>query len=166
MKTNRTIATLLTTLLFAAAFAGCLGGDEEPPPDDTETVKIGFLNPQTGPLENDAPGFSWGVSEAIKDLNAMYDDVTFEAVEVNSGCDGTVGTTGAQTLVDSGVVAVVGAACSGASMAANGVLSAAGVPMISYASTNPSLSSDDDYPHFYRIVPSDAIQGQIGRAHV
>ncbi len=166
MKTNRTIALLLTATLFAAAFAGCLGGEGEEDPDDPETVKIGFLNPQTGPLENDAPGFSWGVSEAIKDLNAMYDDVTFEAVEVNSGCDGTVGTTGAQTLVDSGVVAVVGAACSGASMGANSVLSAAGIPMISYASTNPSLSSDEDYPHFYRIVPSDAIQGPAAAAMI
>jgi len=158
MKTNRTIALLLTATLFAAAFAGCLGGEEETE-DDTVTVKIGFLNPQTGPLEADAPGFSWGVAQAVDDLNAMYEGVTFEAVEVNSGCDGTVGGTGAQTLVDSGVVAVVGAACSGASMGANAILSAAGIPMISYASTNPSLSSDADYPLFYRIVPSDAIQG-------
>ena len=111
MKTNRTLALLLTATLFAAAFAGCIGEDEAE--DTTETVKIGFLNPQTGPLEADAPGFSWGVAQAIDDLNAMPGDVVFEAVEVNSGCDGTVGSTGAQTLVDSGVVAVVGAACSG-----------------------------------------------------
>ena len=117
MKTNRTLALLLTATLFAAAFAGCIGEDEAE--DTTETVKIGFLNPQTGPLEADAPGFSWGVAQAIDDLNAMPGDVVFEAVEVNSGCDGTVGSTGAQTLVDSGVVAVVGAACSGASMGAN-----------------------------------------------
>jgi branched-chain amino acid transport system substrate-binding protein len=44
-------------------------------------------------------------------------------------------------------------------MAANSVLSAAGVPMISYASTNPGLSNASAYPDFFRIVPSDAIQG-------
>ena len=52
----------------------------------------------------------------------------------------------AQTLVDSGVVAVVGAACSGASMGANAILSAAEIPMISYASTNPGLSDEAVYP--------------------
>ena len=90
----------------------------------------------------------------------MGDDYVFEIVEADSGCDGTVAQTAAQTLVDSGVVAVAGAACSGASMGANAVLSAAGIPMISYASTSPALSSDTDHPHFYRIVPSDALQGQ------
>ena len=44
-------------------------------------------------------------------------------------------------------------------MAANAILGAAGIPMISYASTNPSLSDATAYPHFFRVVPSDAIQG-------
>ncbi|HJM23991.1 MAG TPA: ABC transporter substrate-binding protein, partial [Candidatus Thalassarchaeum sp.] len=82
-----------------------------------------------------------------------------ELVEADSGCDGTVAATAAQTLVDAGVVGVAGAACSGASMAANAVLSAAGVVQVSYASTNPGLSDAAAYPHFYRVVPSDAIQG-------
>ena len=68
--------------------------------------------------------------------------------------------TAAQTLVDAGVVGVVGAACSGASMAANSVISAAGLPQISYASTSPALSDDTAYPDFFRLVPSDALQGQ------
>ncbi len=65
----------------------------------------------------------------------------------------------ANHLIQEGVVAVVGAACSGASMGANAVLSAAGIPMISYASTNPGLSNNSDYPLFYRVVPSDAMIG-------
>jgi branched-chain amino acid transport system substrate-binding protein len=44
-------------------------------------------------------------------------------------------------------------------MAANAVLSAAGIPMISYASTNPGLSDAEAYPNFFRVVPSDALQG-------
>jgi branched-chain amino acid transport system substrate-binding protein len=31
--------------------------------------------------------------------------------------------------------------------------------MISYASTNPGLSDAEAYPNFFRVVPSDAIQG-------
>ena len=86
--------------------------------------------------------------------------VQFEIVYADSGCDGTTAATAAQTLVDAGVVGVVGAACSGASMGANAVLSAAGVPQISYASTSPALSDATAYPDFFRVVPSDALQGQ------
>jgi branched-chain amino acid transport system substrate-binding protein len=71
-----------------------------------------------------------------------------------------MGAAAAQTLLDAGVVGVVGAACSGASMAANAVLSAAGVPQVSYASTSPALSDAAAYPDFFRVVPSDALQGQ------
>ena len=151
--------------LVVSAFVGCLGDDEEEDVTKT-TVMIGFLNPLTGPLEPDAPGFTWAATEAISDLNAASSTHTFELVEVDSGCDGAVAGPGAQTLIDSGVVAVAGAACSGASMGANAVLSAAGIPMISYASSNPGLSNDSAYPLFYRIVPSDALQGPAGAAMI
>ncbi len=128
------------------------------PPADV-TVKIGFLNPITGPISQFAAPFTFAAAAAAADLNAANDGYTFEVVEVDSGCDGTVAATAAQSLIDSGVVAVAGAACSGASMGANAVLSAAGIPMISYASTSPALSDATAYPHFYRVVPSDAIQG-------
>ena len=32
--------------------------------------------------------------------------------------------------------------------------------MISYASTSPALSDAETHPHFFRVVPSDALQGQ------
>ena len=127
------------------------------PPVDT-SIKIGFLNPISGPISQFAPPFTFAAAEAIADLNAAGGDFTL--VELDSGCDGTVAGAAAQTLVDSGVVAVAGAACSGASMGANAVLSAAGIPMVSYASTSPALSDASAHPHFFRVVPSDAIQGQ------
>ena len=72
-----------------------------------------------------------------------------------------MGGSAAQTLVDAGVWGVVGSACSGASMGANAVLSAAGIPQVSYASTSPALSDATAYPSFYRVVPSDAFQGSV-----
>ena len=163
MQTAKYQVLALAMFLTVGAFTGCLGDDEEQDTTVTKTtVMIGFLNPLTGPLEPDAPGFTWAATEAISDLNAASSTHTFELVEVDSGCDGAVAGPGAQTLIDSGVVAVAGAACSGASMGANAVLSAAGIPMISYASTNPGLSDASAYPLFYRNVPSDAIQGPAG----
>ena len=102
----------LALTFVSAALAGCTSNDEED--DDTSstktTVKIGFLNPLTGPLAQDAAGFTYGAEEAIKDLNEMQVDVNFELVEADSGCDGSVAGTAAQTLLDSNVVAVAGAA--------------------------------------------------------
>ena len=44
-------------------------------------------------------------------------------------------------------------------MGANSVLSAAGIPQVSPTSSSPSLSDDAAYPLFYRIIPSDGLQG-------
>ena len=133
-------------------------------PEYSDTIKIGFMNPITGPLEQDAYGFWWGADQAISDLNNMYPDLDFELIEVNSGCDESIAESAAFDLIDEGVVAVIGAACSAASMAANNILSENGIPMISYASTNPELSDEAEYPLFYRVVPSYAIQGLAGVA--
>ncbi|MCH2437156.1 MAG: ABC transporter substrate-binding protein, partial [Candidatus Thalassarchaeum sp.] len=125
------------------------------------TVKIGFLNPITGPIAIYAPGFGVAANIALGMMNiaGWGSGLQFELVMADSGCDGTVAGAAAQSLVDAGVVAVAGAACSGATMGANAILSAAGIPMISYASTNPGLSDSTAYPLFFRVVPSDAIQG-------
>ena len=127
---------------------------------DAVTIKLGFLNDATGPISQFAAPFTYAWGAAMADLNAMGDDYVFEVIEADSGCNGETATTAAQSLADAGVVGVAGAACSGASMGANAVLSAAGIPMISYASTSPALSDATAYPHFYRIVPSDALQGE------
>jgi len=83
--------------------------------------------------------------------------VQFELVIADPACGvGDAGTTGAQALADAGVWGVVGAACSGATAQANAVLDPLGIPMISYASTNPALSNATN---FFRTVPSDASQG-------
>jgi branched-chain amino acid transport system substrate-binding protein len=121
-------------------------------------IKIGFLNDATGPISVYADAFTFAAN-AAGDMLSMNEGYTFEIVEADSGCSGDTATSAAQTLVDSGVVAVAGAACSGASMAANAVLSAAGIPQVSYASTSPALSDATAYPDFFRVVPSDALQG-------
>ena len=127
------------------------------------TVKIGFLNDATGPIAVYGPGFVAASQIALGLANTIgySNGVQFELVYADSGCDSTMGGTAAQSLVDAGVWAAVGAACSGASMAANAVLSAAGIPQISYASTSPALTDDSLYPNFFRVVPSDAFQGAV-----
>ena len=103
--------------------------------------------------------------KAVIDLNAAQSDTVFEAVVADSGCDGTVGAAAAQSLVDANV-------CRRLLEQLAPVLQwlqtlcclLRGIPMISYASTNPSLSDASAYPDFFRVVPSDAIQGPAAAA--
>ena len=191
MTDKKIIAIMMTLGMLAAAFAGCLGGEDDPEPvpedvmgcmdatannynadataDDgsctydatTTTLKVGFMNPLTGPIAVFAPAFTDSMMLAKADLNAMAPaDVVIEIIEVDSGCDGTVAAGATQSLVDAGVVVIAGAVCSGGTMASIPVAQAAGVPMISYASTSPAITglSDDDY--LFRVVPSDGQQVQ------
>ena len=127
--------------------------------DDPIEVKIGLLNPLTGPIDVYAPAFTDAADLAIAHLNDGQTDYQFSLVEQDSGCDGTTAATAAQSAVDAGVVGIAGAACSGATLGAMPVARDAGIPMVSYASTSPALTTADDSDFLFRVVPSDAQQG-------
>ena len=151
MKLSRTIVLLLVASALAFLSVACSS--------ESQTVQIGMLSPQTGPIAQFAPGFEDAADIAISELNETHDgDFTFELIVLDSGCDGTQAATAAQTLVDSGVSVIVGAACSGATLGAIAVAAPAGVPMVSYASTAPGVTTADDNGHLFRVVPSDAQQ--------
>ncbi len=129
--------------------------------DDTVVnVPLGFLNPLTGPIAAYAEGFtvSWDVAE--DHLNEIYGFLNFEVWEENSACDGTTAESAAQDLVDDGVYAIAGAACSGATLAVMEVTSANQIPQVAYPSTSPTITDADDDGYLFRVVPSDAQQGQ------
>ena len=127
--------------------------------DHAVEVKIGMLNPITGPIAVYAPAFTDAAQLAIDHLNEGQENYHFSLVEGDSGCDGTTAASAAQTLVDSDVVGIAGAACSGATLGAQPVASEAGIPMVSYASTSPAVTAADDMDYLFRVVPSDAQQG-------
>ena len=69
------------------------------------TVKIGFLNDATGPIAVYAGGFVAASQIALGLANTIgySNGVQFEIVYADSGCNGEMGATAAQTLVDAGV---------------------------------------------------------------
>jgi len=151
MKVSKALVLSLLTAVLVCLVVAC--GSE------SQAVKIGLLSPQTGPIAQYAPGFEDAGNVAIAELNVTHEgDFVFELIVADSGCDGTQAATSAQTLIDSGVSAIVGAACSGATLGAIEVAAAAGVPMVSYASTSPAITTADDNGHLFRVVPSDAQQ--------
>ena len=128
-------------------------------------VKVGILFDVTGPIANFIP--------------PMLDSVTLVTDEVNAG-GGLLGgkmvsvigdTTGAsQGAVDAAtklvnvenVAAIVGALMSGTTIAAaNSVIVPTGVTQISPTATSPDMTSLADNDWVFRVVPSDAYQGQV-----
>ena len=142
------ISAMIVTVMSTAC--GIIGGGK--------TYKIGLLSPQTGPIAVYAPGFEDSANVAIAELNENEDGDVFELIVADSGCDGTQAATSAQTIIDAGAIGIVGAACSGATLGAIAVASEAGVPMVSYASTSPAVTTASDSGYLFRVVPSDAQQ--------
>ena len=180
MKFNKAIISLLIAMAAFSLLVACSGDDDEQEdataapvattapsqptaePADTgeevRTIKIGLLSPETGPIAQYAPGFADAAAIAMTEINAAYPGFVFELIIVDTGCDGTQAATAAQSLVDAGVSVIVGAACSGATLGAIAVAAPAGIPMVSYASTSPAITTADDDGLLFRIVPSDAQQ--------
>ena len=162
MKSSKILTLAVTFALLASVMVPILGnGPVANAAADNHNieVKIGLLNPLTGPIDVYAPAFTDAADLAIDDLNDGQTDYHFSIVEQDSGCDGTTAGTAAQALVDAGVVGIAGAACSGATLGAMPVARDAGIPMLSYASTSPALTTADDGGFLFRVVPSDAQQG-------
>jgi branched-chain amino acid transport system substrate-binding protein len=75
----------------------------------------------------------------------------------DSGCDATQSITAANELLAGGAVAVVGHTCSGASMSAAPVYNAAGVAMVTPASTYP-LITQQGYTTTFRATSHDGAE--------
>ena len=120
MRTSKILTLAVAFALLASFMAPILGNGPvaNAAADDPIEVKIGLLNPLTGPIDVYAPAFTDAADLAIAHLNEGQDDYQFSVVEADSGCDGTTAASAAQSLVDSGVVGIAGAACSGATLGA------------------------------------------------
>jgi branched-chain amino acid transport system substrate-binding protein len=132
-----------------------------------DEVKIGFLGGFTGPIESLTPPIFDAAQLAATHVNeqgGLLDGLQIVMPTADTGCvDATMAVNGADRLVNTEkVVAIVGALCSGATIAAaNNVGMPAGVVMISPASTSPAISELDDNDLVFRTPPSDAYQGLV-----
>ncbi len=148
-------------LAATAASALCAGAAY------AEDVPIGVILGFTGPIESLTPMMAASAELAMTEINesgAFLDGMTLVPVRGDSTCiDAAAATTAAERLITSdGVVAIMGADCSGVTGAilAN-VAVANGIPMISPSATSPALSTAEDNGLFFRTAPSDARQGAV-----
>src|SRR3989344_1481996 len=133
------------------------------PEKETGPIKIGFMGPFTGDLANIGKNAQAAVQIAEEEINAGGGILgrTLEVVYEDDQCTVAPGANAVSKLINTDkVVAILGATCSGATLAAAPVAEAAGIPMLSYCSTAPAVSDAGDY--IFRNVPSDNFQATFG----
>ncbi|MGF6414872.1 branched-chain amino acid ABC transporter substrate-binding protein [Paraburkholderia sp. MM5482-R1] len=137
--------------LMAAASAGA-----------QEIVTIGLSAPLTGPQVAGGKDAENGARLAIDDLNKENlkiagKPVTFKLEPVDDQADPKIGVQVAQSLVDRGVVAVVGPYNSGVAIPASRIYNSANLPLLPTAS-NPALTTQG-FKNIFRIGASDSSLG-------
>jgi ABC-type branched-subunit amino acid transport system substrate-binding protein len=155
---------LLLTLGLCQLLAGCPTKVDKPatPPVNADATVIGMLQPLANgsSLEKELAArlaiseinAAGGVNGKLLDLRVSYDDNNKAAVGVVS----------AQGLVDSGVVAIIGANASQVTLpVAQQVTIPAHIALITPSSTSPAISTLADNNTVYRIPPSDTLQGDL-----
>jgi branched-chain amino acid transport system substrate-binding protein len=151
------------TRTFAAIAAAALAAATAPAAQ-AQDVTIGVLGGITGPIAALAPPIVDSARLALDLVNAqggLGDGGTITVVVGDSACSAQGGGDSASKVVNvDGAAAIVGALCSGATLAAaNTVTIPAGVLLISPASTSPAVTALEDGDTVFRTVPSDSYQG-------
>ena len=132
-----------------------------------DDVKMGVLLGFTGPIESITPFMADGAEMAWNEINEsglFLGGQTISSVRADSTCvDSSAAQAAAERMISSdGVVAIMGADCSGVTMAVlQNVAMSAGVPMISPSATSPAFTTTESNGLFFRTAPSDARQGAI-----
>ncbi|HBG98910.1 MAG TPA: branched-chain amino acid ABC transporter substrate-binding protein [Rhodobacteraceae bacterium] len=149
---------MLTGTAVAALAAG---------PALAEDVQIGVIFGYTGPIESLTPQMADSAELAMAEINAaggILGGSMLQSVRADSTCiDSAAATAAAERLITAeGVDAIVGADCSGVTIATlQNVAIPNGIVMISPSATSPALTSIEDNGLFFRTAPSDARQGEV-----
>ena len=127
-------------------------------------LKIGTMLPETGNLAFLGPPEIAGVQMAIAEINAAggYNGTDVLLVEGDSG--DTTTDTAVQTVtreLADGVDAIIGAASSSVSASVIDQITGAGVTQFSPANTSKQFSDYPDKGLYFRLGPSDILQGQV-----
>ena len=130
-------------------------------------VKVGFLGGFTGGIESLTPPIFDGARLAVEQINGQGGLLDGQELVMPTGdttcSDASAASNAADRMVNTEqVTAIVGALCTGATIAAaNNAAVPGGVLMVSPASTAPAVTSIDDNDLVFRTVPSDAFQGEM-----
>ncbi|MDD6735091.1 MAG: ABC transporter substrate-binding protein [Clostridiales bacterium] len=163
MQMKKLLSIVLSAAMLAAVCSGCgTKTNDEAGTDTGNTIKIGVFEPTTG--ENGGGGVQEVLG--IRYAKSLRDSVTIdgteykiELVEVDNQSDKTAAVTAAQSLVSSGVKAVLGSYGSGVSIAAGSTFRDAQIPAVGVSCTNPQVTAGNDW--YFRVCFLDPFQGTV-----
>ena len=183
MKNRKALALIAILALVAAACGGSDGGSEAEvevetteAPATTEAptttaapapagdpLILASLMPLSGDLASLGPGIALGAALAVEQINAAggINGQPVQLIEGDSGCDGAVALTSLNDVIAQGAQGVMGAACSGTSLAILDTAIAAEVVMVSPSNTSPQFTKMDKKGFYARTAPSDLLQGDV-----
>jgi len=184
MKNRKALALIAILALVAAACGGSDGGSDDAvvevetteAPATTEAptttaapapagdpLVLASLMPLSGDLASLGPGIALGAALAVEQINAAggINGQPVQLIEGDSGCDGAVALTSLNDVIAQGAQGVMGAACSGTSLAILDTAIAAEVVMVSPSNTSPQFTKIDKKGFYARTAPSDLLQGDV-----
>ena len=184
MKNRKALALIAILALVAAACGGSDGGSDEAvvevetteapatteaptttaaPAPASDPLILASLMPLSGDLASLGPGIALGAALAVEQINAAggINGQPVQLIEGDSGCDGAVALTSLNDVIAQGAQGVMGAACSGTSLAILDTAIAAEVVMVSPSNTSPQFTKIDKKGFYARTAPSDLLQGDV-----
>ena len=182
MRNRKALALIAVLALIAAACGGSDGGSDDAVEEVVETTEapaeeattttaapasdplvLASLMPLSGDLAALGPGIALGASLAVQQINAAggINGVPVELIEGDSGCDGAIALDSLTEAIAGGAQGVMGAACSGTSLAILDTAIAAEVVMVSPSNTSPQFTKMDKKGFYARTAPSDLLQGDV-----
>ena len=183
MRNRKALALFAVLALVAAACGGSGSGGSDDVEEVVETTEapattaaptttaapagdplvLASLMPLSGDLAALGPGIALGAALAVQQINAAggINGVPVELIEGDSGCDGAIALDSLTEAIAGGAQGVMGAACSGTSLAILDTAIAAEVVMVSPSNTSPQFTKMDKKGFYARTAPSDLLQGDV-----
>ncbi len=145
--------------------AACGKNETAPAADGELVVKIGAIQPLTGPQAHLGKDNENGTRMAIDDANAKGISiggrkVRFELLSEDDQADPKTATIVAQKMVDEKVNGIIGHLNSGTTIPTSKIYSDAGIVQISPSATNPKYT-EQGFRTAFRVMPNDVQQGRV-----
>jgi len=152
MKINRKAVFAFACIFMASA-----------PAFAAETIKIGLGGAHTGDLASYGLPTVKAAELVVEEKNAAGGILgkQIELIKEDDACKPEIATNTATKLITSGVQAVIGHICSGATKAAIGIYKGSNLVCISPSATAPDFTLNGDYPNFFRTISHDFLQADL-----
>jgi branched-chain amino acid transport system substrate-binding protein len=137
-------------------------------PVHAETIRIAVVGPTTGPVTQYGDSVREGVFTAAEQINAAggVNGSKLEIVVFDDGCEPKQGPSAANRVINARIRFVVGAVCSGSSIAAAPIYESEGVVMVTPSSTTPILTDGKKYSMVFRTIGRDDQQSPAAAAYI